>query len=269
MAAAPRKEGLMSTERRHIPINYGGSEPHAARAAGALGNDPVDSPRRGTPAGGAGAGTGAEVPRPGAAPGAEQASSGQAGGATAPAGKGHTPGGRPAHGPSAEVHALTEERDALTAERDALAKERDALDDALLRLRAEFENFRRRTARDILAAGGRAQADLLVDLLPVFDNLDRALDAAEHHDEGKVLDGVRMTRNMFANLLARAGVEPIEGLGDPFDPNLHEAVMVQASDEEEGHVAAVLQKGYRQGDRVLRAARVAVSTGETEPAVAG
>jgi molecular chaperone GrpE len=156
---------------------------------------------------------------------------------------------------------LTAERDALAAERDALAKERDTAADSLLRLRAEFDNFRRRTSREVIDAEARAQAQVLSDLLPVLDNLDRALEAAEHHEEGKVLDGVRMTRNMFADLLGRAGVEEIGEVGTLFDPNLHEAVLVQSSEQPEGTVAAVLQRGYRQGERILRAARVAVSSG--------
>ncbi len=91
--------------------------------------------------------------------------------------------------------------------------ERDALADSLLRLRAEFENFRRRASRELVEARDRAQGDLLGELLPVLDNLERALDAAEHHEEGKVLDGVRLTRDLFVDLLARIGVEEIECVG--------------------------------------------------------
>ena len=127
----------------------------------------------------------------------------------------------------------------------------------------------RRTTREVIDAGARAQCDLLGNLLPVLDNLDRALDAAEHHEEGKVLEGVRLTRKMFVDLLGCTGVEEIPGVGAPFDPHQHEAIMVQASDQDEGAVAAVLLKGYRQGDQVLRPAKVAVSTGKGEPAVAG
>jgi molecular chaperone GrpE len=156
---------------------------------------------------------------------------------------------------------LTAERDALSAERDALAAERDCLADSLLRLRAEFDNYRKRASRELVEARVRAEGDLLTELLPVLDNLERALDAAEHHEEGKVLGGVRMTRDMFANLLTRAGVEEVEGVGAPFDPLVHEAMLVQPSEHDDGAVAAVLQRGYRQGDRVLRPARVAVSTG--------
>ncbi len=157
--------------------------------------------------------------------------------------------GTPA-GPGAEGATLAQ----LTAERDELS-------DALLRLRAEFENFRRRSARELVESRERAQGELLHDLLPVLDNLERALDAAEHHDESKVLGGVRLTKDMFVDLLKRVGVEEIEGVDSTFDPLMHDAMLMQPSDKEEGVVTAVLQKGYRQGERVLRPARVAVSSG--------
>ena len=154
----------------------------------------------------------------------------------------------------------------LEVEVEALRREHDALADRELRVRAEFENFRRRASREALEARGRIQGELLGELLPVLDNLERALDAAEHHDEGKVLGGVRMTRDMFVELLRRAGVEEIETVGAAFDPHIHDAVVMQPSDEEEGTVTAVLERGFRQGDRVLRPARVVVSAGPAEPA---
>ncbi len=153
------------------------------------------------------------------------------------------------------------ERGAPAGERETLLRERDTLADALLRLRAEFENYRKRASRELVEARERAQGDLLGELLPVLDNLERALDAAEHHQEGKVLDGVRLTRNQFVDLLARIGVQEIEGLGTVFDPAVHDAILVQPSEHEEGQVAVVLERGYRQGDRVLRPARVIVSAG--------
>ena len=113
----------------------------------------------------------------------------------------------------------------------------------------------------MVEARDRAQGDLLGELLPVLDNLERALDAAEHHQEGKVLDGVRLTRNQFVDLLARIGVQEIEGRGTAFDPAVHDAILVQPSEHAEGLVAAVLERGYRQGDRILRPARVIVSAG--------
>jgi len=151
-------------------------------------------------------------------------------------------------------------------EREALAQERDRLSDSLLRLRAEFDNYRKRAARELCDARVCAQGDLLVDMLPVLDNLERALDAAEHHEEGKVLQGVRLTRDQFVSLLAKAGVEEVLGVGSPFDPTIHEAVAVQPSELEEGLVSAILERGYRQGAQVLRPARVVVSAGPGEAA---
>lgn len=265
----------MGTEKRHIPINQ---------------------PAGGQSAGGPDAGRAAEAgPVYVAAAGGRSASGGaggrSSGNAAPPSGRGGRAGTSAARSASAqelqalaaerdalaaekesllaERDALAGERDALVAERDALVTERDALNDSLLRLRAEFDNFRKRTSREVFEAGNRAQCDLLVSLLPVLDNLERALDAAEHHEEGKVLEGVQLTRKMFVDLLSCAGVEEIAGVGTPFDPTQQEAIMVQESDEAEGHVAAVLQKGYRQGDRILRPAKVVVSTGKGEPAVAG
>jgi molecular chaperone GrpE len=152
----------------------------------------------------------------------------------------------------------------LEAELEALRKERDLLIDQELRLRAEFDNFRKRASREAFEARERAQGQLLGEMLPVYDNLERALDAAEHHDEGKVLGGVRMVRDMFVELLRRAGVEEIETVGAAFDPNVHDAVVMQPSEHAEGTVTAVLERGFRQGDRVLRPARVVVSAGPAE-----
>ncbi len=152
----------------------------------------------------------------------------------------------------------------LQVELEALRRERDALVESELRLRAEFDNFRKRSTRETLEARERAQGSLLTEMLPVLDNLERALDAAEHHDEGKVLGGVRMVRDLFVELLRRSGVEEIPTVGVEFDPHLHDAVVMQPSDQDEGTVTAVLERGYTQGDRVLRHARVVVSSGPTD-----
>ena len=152
----------------------------------------------------------------------------------------------------------------VEAELEALRHERDVLADRELRLRAEFENYRKRASRDLVEARDRSQGEMLSELLPVLDNLERALDAAEHHDEGKVLGGVRMTRDLFVELLRRVGVEEIETVGAAFDPHVHDAVVMQPSDHAEGVVMAVLERGYRQSERVLRPARVVVSSGPVE-----
>ena len=108
----------------------------------------------------------------------------------------------------------------------------------------------------------RATESLVGELLPVLDNLERALDASEHHEEAKVAEGVQHVKQQLAGLLARRGLEEIPcEPGDEFDPHVHEALSHQPSDQPEGAVAAVWQRGYRLGDRVVRAARVVVSSG--------
>jgi molecular chaperone GrpE len=174
--------------------------------------------------------------------------------------------GEPAAAPAVEDAVKSAKAGAPTDGPEALLEERDRLADSLLRLRAEFENYRKRSARELCDARVCAQGDLLVDMLPVLDNLERALDAAEHHEEGKVLQGVRLTRDQFVALLAKAGVEEVPGVGLPFDPVIHEAVAVQPSDLDEGLVSVVLERGYRQGDQVLRPARVVVSAGAAKTA---
>jgi molecular chaperone GrpE len=143
----------------------------------------------------------------------------------------------------------------------ALTTERDAFYDQLLRQRAEFENYRRRTQKEMGEAEARARGRMLGEFLPILDNLDRALSAAEHHEEGKVLQGVRLTHTLFEDLLRREGVTAIDPVGESFDPSTHEAMVFAPSAEPEGVVTATLERGYALGDRLLRPARVAVSSG--------
>ena len=140
-----------------------------------------------------------------------------------------------------------------------IERERDEYLDALQRLKAEFDNFRKRTARESAAQSARASEALVKELLPVLDDLERALVAAEDHEEAKLEDGVRLVHRALADVLTRAGVAEIETDG-AFDPHVHEALLAQPVDgAEPGSVVQVLQKGYRLGDRVLRPARVVVS----------
>ena len=140
-----------------------------------------------------------------------------------------------------------------------LERERDEYLDSLQRLKAEFDNFRKRTARDQVALSARAGEALLKELLPVLDDLERALQAAEQHEEAKLEDGVRLVHRSLADALHRHGLEVIETDG-AFDPHVHEALLAQPADgAEPGSVVQVLQKGYRLGDRVLRPARVVVA----------
>jgi molecular chaperone GrpE len=139
----------------------------------------------------------------------------------------------------------------------AEAKAEEHLDD-LKRVAAEFENFRKRVARDRESVVQHAAERLVKELLPVLDDLERALEAAEEHEEAKLEEGVRLVHRQLAQTLRREGLEEIPTDGR-FDPHFHEALLAQPADAEEGTVIEVLQKGYRLGDRVLRPARVVVA----------
>lgn len=132
----------------------------------------------------------------------------------------------------------------------------------LVRLQADFDNFRRRMDRERDEIQGRVAERLLGDLLPVYDNLERALKYMPTDGDAKAWRmGVEMTLNGFTEALGRLGVKPIESLGVPFDPRFHEAVQQVASDQPEGTVVEELQRGFMWNERVLRASMVKVSTG--------
>jgi molecular chaperone GrpE len=132
-------------------------------------------------------------------------------------------------------------------------------DDRLLRLAADFENYKKRAARERVEYVALANERLLKELLPVLDDLERALNAAEQHEEVQLEEGVRLVHRSLASLLARNGVEEI-GTEGKFDPHVHEALLAQpAEDREHGDVLDVIQKGYKLGDRVVRPARVIVA----------
>lgn len=159
---------------------------------------------------------------------------------------------------------------------DEVASERDQLRDLLLRKTAEFDNFRKRTERERSEFARRAAEDLLLDLLPLVDDLERALDvAAETPDGESYRKGVELIHRQLLELLRKRHVTPIETVGEPFDPNLHEAVTQEPSDEHaEGTVVREFRRGYRLGDRLLRAAVVVVAAGgsgdaEATPAANG
>jgi len=134
-----------------------------------------------------------------------------------------------------------------------------APDDAYLRLAADFDNFRKRVAREQADLSRRANERLLGELLPVIDDLERALEAAAAHEEATLEEGVRLVHRSLSGLLERHGLSEIEADG-PFDPHVHEALLTRAAEgAEQGSVVQVLQKGYRLGDRVLRPARVIVA----------
>ena len=140
----------------------------------------------------------------------------------------------------------------------ALEAERDEYLNDLKRVAAEFENYRKRVLRDQESLVARAHERLVKELLPVLDDLERALAAAEEHEEAKLEEGVRLVHRELKAALDREGLAEIETDG-VFDPHVHEALLSQPSEAEEGSVLEVLQKGYKLGDRVLRPARVVVA----------
>ena len=141
-----------------------------------------------------------------------------------------------------------------------LEKERDEYLADLQRVAAEFENYRKRVAREQENLAARTHERLVKELLPVLDDMERALRAAEEHEEATLEDGVRLVHRELAEALAKEGLTEIEANGT-FDPHVHEALLSQPSDAEDGAIIEVLQKGYRLGNRVLRPARVVISQG--------
>jgi molecular chaperone GrpE len=162
-----------------------------------------------------------------------------------------------------EVDAEQPDHDAVEVEGDLdelvkTAAERDQYLALAQRTQADFENYRKRVARDAAAAQERGVAKLAKELLPALDNLDRAIDAAEAEDP--LLAGVRLVRSELSAALARLGIEAFAPLGEAFDPNLHEAVAQQPVEGAvSGAVAEVFQNGYRMGETIIRPARVLVA----------
>jgi molecular chaperone GrpE len=135
----------------------------------------------------------------------------------------------------------------------------DVEDDRLLRLAAEFDNYKKRAARERQEYTTLANERIVKDLLPILDDLERALTAAEQHQGAELEEGVRLVHRSLASLLERNGLAEIE-VGGKFDPHVHEALLAQpAEDREQGDVLDVIQKGYKLGDRVVRPARVIVA----------
>jgi len=126
------------------------------------------------------------------------------------------------------------------------------------RTQAEFENFRKRSAREAAQAGARAKANLVRELLPVLDNLERAL-ATANPEEDHLAEGVRLVHIELVNTLERNGIKAFDPAGEPFDPTLHEALSTRPGENGAGVVLDVVEKGYKLGDNVIRPARVIVS----------
>jgi molecular chaperone GrpE len=155
---------------------------------------------------------------------------------------------------------LAERVERLERRLEEVEGERDEYLNDLKRLAADFDNYRKRTARDQESLVARAHERLVKELLPILDDLERALEAAADHEEARLEEGVRLVARQLQGALAKEGLVEIETDGR-FDPHVHEALLSQPSDEDEGVILQVLQKGYRLGDRVLRPARVVISQG--------
>ena len=144
----------------------------------------------------------------------------------------------------------------------------DDLNDRLVRQAADLENFRKRSQREKDEARQFANQGLLEKLLPVLDNFEMALAAAEQADPA-IRDGVQMIYDQLLGVLKESGVEAVDAVGETFDPNLHEAISQQHTDEApEGTVLQQVQRGYKLNDRLVRPARVivaAVPVAEAEP----
>ena len=142
---------------------------------------------------------------------------------------------------------------------DALEAQLKEKNDRILRLQADFENFRRRTAKEKEELAAVITQNMLGDLLPLLDNFERAM-AVEQTDGEAFRKGVEMICTQLKEVLNKNGLEHIEAEGQPFDPNVHQAVMrVENPDVSDGTVTQVLQKGYRAKGRVIRPAMVQVA----------
>jgi molecular chaperone GrpE len=147
--------------------------------------------------------------------------------------------------------------DALEAARAEVQKLRDQL----LRTAADFDNYKKRARRESQDGERRAREELLRELLPVFDNLERATQHLDTVTDVKSLaDGIGMVTRMFVDTLGKMGIERVNAMGQPFDPALHEAVQhIETTQVPAGCVAAEVQAGYRYGDRLVRPAMVVVA----------
>jgi molecular chaperone GrpE len=167
------------------------------------------------------------------------------------------------------------EAPAPVSEGGELKAEVTRLKDALLRTAADFDNFRKRSRREMEDARRGGREDLLRALLPVFDNLERAIQSAQRSSDVKAMtEGLTMVQRQFVDALGREGIQRVATVGQAFDPSVHEAIQqVETADHAPGTVLAEVQPGYTQGERLVRAAMVVVAKakpgeggGEKDPA---
>ncbi len=177
------------------------------------------------------------------------------------------PAESPPPGQEEPAAVAVEARTAAGEEIERLRADLAAAKDRELRSRAELENYRKRAAREMQEQLRYAQLPLMRDILPALDNVKRAIEAAEKtHDAASLLEGIKLVAQQLQDALRRHHCTPIEALHVPFDPNLHEAILQQPSDQFPANtVVQETQAGYRLHDRVVRPSQVVVSTAAVQP----
>jgi molecular chaperone GrpE len=147
------------------------------------------------------------------------------------------------------------------AELAKLREDRDRIKDQLLRTAADFDNFRKRTQKDLAEERRRAKEDVVRELLPVIDNLERALSAsASASDVNAIVEGVRMVLKLFEDQASRLGLTKVKAVGERFDPAIHDAIQqVETDDHPPGTVISEVVAGFRLGDKLVRPAMVVVA----------
>jgi molecular chaperone GrpE len=158
----------------------------------------------------------------------------------------------------------TRQEDVEVEESSGAEERAAALEDRLLRLAADFDNYKKRAAREREEYVTHANERLVKELLPILDDLERALTAAAEHEEAALQEGVALVHRSLASVLERQGLKPISTDGK-FDPHVHEALLSQPSEADEGSVIDVVQKGYTLGERVVRPARVVIAAAPPLP----
>ena len=174
----------------------------------------------------------------------------------------HRPGGTTPTDVESNEHEVDPEQGTAAApdQLDQIRQERDDYYERLLRVTAEFDNFRKRTDRDRREAFDRAAASVLEELLPIIDDFERALEADAGADAGAFREGIAIIHRQLMDLLARRSVKPIEAVGQDFDPRWHQAVTYEpAPGHRDGEVLEELRRGYTIGDRLLRPSMVKVA----------
>jgi molecular chaperone GrpE len=165
--------------------------------------------------------------------------------------------------PSANEDSEQDPLAALQAQIESMTQERSALYDQLLRRQAEFENYRRRIDRERSESYARARAEVVLELLPVVDNFERAISSLEKSggDAESLRHGVELIHKQFKDALTKFGLEPVESVGQAFDPHVHEAVTIEPTDKhKENTVIEEFQRGYKLGEKLLRPAKVKVAS---------